>query len=246
MFWEDKAVQTIYFDSHSTQITVSTEGYKRIQAMIEQYRVCRTCEQPYSPENPQVSLNCCKTCFLRTRPHLVYLGLVSPEPAQYSGYQHQFLGTKGDVYVLGSETEHKDNLDYYKDKRQTLLYWQFPAIPERYEHKGEEIRLHDTYFHLYGDVCKDPVVLVVYNEIHTYAPDVHIVFVANRGGEYREFDKKKGSDRKVWQEAKKRRDATKDARGEYHIRGYARSWTDNSDLYYFAAEILSEQQQSQQ
>ena len=113
--------------------------------------------------------------------------------------------------------------------------------------KGEEVRLLDAHMHIYGDVRKDAVVFIEYAENYTYSPSINVLFLAYRGGEYQEFNKRKGEGRKLWQASKARLEASKDEHGYYHIKDtngeeYTRSWFHESDLYRLVATILNEQE----
>lgn len=58
--------EILYADSRN-QITVSVEGYRRIMALIEHYKVCHACEQSYTEYAPEVVRNSCVRCFLAHR-----------------------------------------------------------------------------------------------------------------------------------------------------------------------------------
>lgn len=241
-------IQYIYFDSPHTQLAITKEGYQQIKQTIERYRVCGNCGCLFTHENPQVSLNWCKTCFVREgkgKSHgLTYIGMLSPEPKQYKGIEYQFIAPDGYIYITGSEADTIHDMTHYnKNNRQTLKHWQFPALPELYDVNGEETRLHDSYMHIYGDMRKDVVVFVNYSETHNYSASIHLPFVAYRNTEEpQEFNKRKGEGRKLWIAAKARLEASKDARGDYHIGPWVRSFIYEEDVYYFLTLLLNEQE----
>jgi hypothetical protein len=240
-------IQYIYLDNSHKQLAIAKEGYEQVKQTIERYRVCGHCERLFTQENPQVSLNWCRECFVQhgggKRHGLTYIGLVSPEPTQYNGIEHKFINPDGYIYVTGAESDNGHDMTYCKNNRQTLAYWQFPVLPETYEVKGEEVRLHDSHMHIYGDVCKDAAVLIDYSENYSYSPSINVLFLAYRNGASQEFNKRKGEGRKLWLAAKARVEASKDAHGDYHINGYTRSWTHETDPYYFIVDMLNEQSQ---
>lgn len=240
-------IQYIYLDNSHKQIAIAKEGYEQIKQTVERYRVCGRCERRFTQENPQVSLNWCKECFVSygegNRHSLTYLGLVSPEPTRYNGLEHKFINSEGYIYITGSESEIAHGMQYNQNNRRTLEHWQFPVLPERYAVQGEETRLHDNHMRIYGDVRKDAVLFVEYSEHYSYSPTIHLLFLVYRNAATpQEFNKRKGEGRKLWIAAKARLEASKDARGDYHIGEYTRSWTHESDLYHFIVSMLNEQE----
>ena len=120
-------IQYVYLDNTNKQIAILKEGYEQIRQTIERYRACGQCGRLFTAENPQVSLNWCKECCVsvgKGKSHgLTYIGIVSPEPQQYNGIEHQFIAPDGYIYVTGSEAEITHDLNYYNtNNRQALKH----------------------------------------------------------------------------------------------------------------------------
>ena len=51
---------------YGSEITISDEAFEQIAAIVKANRVCEGCGKPYAPDRPNVALNLCLQCFLRT------------------------------------------------------------------------------------------------------------------------------------------------------------------------------------
>ncbi len=76
---------------YGSEITITDEAFEQITAMVKANRVREGCDQPYTPERPNVALNLCLKCFLRKNAHQGFTYLRLYEVKQQSSEIHWFL-----------------------------------------------------------------------------------------------------------------------------------------------------------
>jgi hypothetical protein len=193
-------MRELYLDNRNHAVTISDETYAQIMTIVNQGQVCQECQNVYTEEKPQVSLNTCLACFLRkkTNQGLSYAGVHTSQ----SGYTyHRFLDEKGYIHTTSTSSTSSD-----RDEFMTLQYWGFmlPDSIDRYR------------VSIYGDVKTNEAVIVEsqpYNQKDT-------AFLVYKNDAALELNKRKGEIRKRFADAKARIEATKDTKGGYHLAGY--------------------------
>jgi hypothetical protein len=232
----------VYLDSPHRGVSVPDALFDQVEALVRANCRCNSCKNPYTQENPQVAENRCKDCFLMTNGkqyHLRFLGLLKQE--EHGKDYYRFIDDTGDIYVTCStyESHRFDNSN--KSARETLRHWGFPIPTEFYDNNGEKYRLHDIYTYIHGDVKTNAVVLVRYEERHYKSePSTIFFYLSYRNGELKEFNKRKGEDRKLWLAAKARAEASKREDGYYCLHGHQYYQINDHFLYHLVADIASE------
>ncbi len=115
------------------EVTIADEAFEQIEVIVKANRVCEGCGNPYAPERPNVALNRCLRCFLKSNANQGYTYIKLYEVNQHGDETHWFLDPFHLVYFTTSTSREAQKSNYY-----TLLYWGFP-VPETWQ-EGEETK----------------------------------------------------------------------------------------------------------
>ncbi len=217
---------------YSKEITISDEAFEQICAMAMANRVCEGCGQPFTPDNPNVALNRCMKCFLRTHANQGYTYIKRYEVNQRGDEIYWFLDPFNLVYYTNSTSKEAQKSDYY-----TLLYWGFP-VPQTWQDGEETKQVNNWHWSIYGDPKADQV-LVIHNTID-YGSDRSFDFLSYRDGRTIQIDRRRGEGRRLFLAAKKRIEATHDGHG-YHVDGQTFYSLDTYWLRRIVAKIANEE-----
>ncbi len=214
-----KEYKEVYLDYRSHPITITTQAYEQIKALVHASMICKFCEQGYTRENPMVAENVCLRCFLLHRDSpprdLTFVGWHTSEYAARYGYQtYMFIDSRGYVYLTHSTSAHTD--PFNQDIRETLRHYGF-AVPERYTLKsGTEVELETgSWRTIYGDFKTSPVILVTYHEY--YGNHIETAFLLYRDGSFVEFTRRRNPMRQWYNEARAEIEATYQPRIGYVV-----------------------------
>jgi len=229
-------MKTIYFENaHSQPITVSDDGYELIKQLIETSKACSSCGFHYDAANPEVARNLCLVCFLGDKRNipLEYVGSYTNKTTYNEYLYYTFMAPDGHMWESSPTSYHNEARE---SARTTLAYWDF-ILPGSVVIDGVE-RFLSPEWSIYGDV-REPVVVAV-NTRHDSGKS--FVFLLYKDDQPRELNKRKGEIRKLFAEARKRLEATKDAKGYYHPSdGWEFSHeVYDSNLYEFIVQIERE------
>lgn len=235
-----KNVYIVYVDEyHSRPLAISLSAYQQIKTIAEANQVCQQCARSYTEQNPKVVRNTCLACFMqselvRRENHLAFVGESGKDSA--GDTQYTFIDGGGYVFLTdsGSETTRLE-----RDIYQTLLYWGF-KLPETVSRNGQERKLNDRAWSIYGDFRHLPVIVVKYKEY--YGDHTEAVFFVYKDKLAVEVNKRLKAVQQVFQQAKAQIEATRDGQGGYHYGdGYTTYHLEESHLYWIVSELLSQQ-----
>jgi len=227
-------VKQIRLDNYH-EVIVSDEAYERIVAIVEANQVCKLCSKPYTEKNPQVAEHTCLTCFLKreANQHLIFIGLHSE--TTYTTY-YSYRDSKGYIYLSSTATDKAAERSNYD----TALHWGF-IVPGTFLRNGEDHKLASSYWSIYGNFRKNPVIVIEYWE--GYGERLRVAFLSDQAGNLAELNKRKGDIRKLFSQARAQVDATRDEQGRYHIGDSEDDWTTyqivDSHLYRVISDIAS-------
>ncbi len=222
----------IYVDHHSSNpISITTNAYEQIQAMIEANRACNSCGATFTEENPRVALNKCLKCVLDKHHGYTYKGLA--HAGSYGNY-YAFLDSDGYVYTT---YQNSDDNNPQKSDYDTLQYYGFPTLTS-YTYKGEEKALDISYWNIYGNFRENDVIVLTYH--HSYA-GLSLVFLSCKDGTITEMNRRMKEFRDLFKRAKDIGEATKDDKGYYHVGDYASSNLYESHLYMIISDIATKE-----
>lgn len=130
----------IYVDYHSSNpISITTDAYEQIQALIEASRACNSCGFKFTEENPRVALNKCLKCVLDSHQRFSYIGL--SHEGSYGNY-YSFVDDYGYVYTT---YQNSDDSSPQKSDYDTLQYHGFPTL-NSYTYCDSSQSLGHTHF----------------------------------------------------------------------------------------------------
>src|SRR2546421_12259848 len=104
------------------EYVISDEAYEQIAAIVKANRLCELCGKAYTPDNPNVELNRCLTCFLRFHANQGYTYIKLYEVNKQGDAIHWFLDPLSFVYYTLASSRDPQKSEYY-----TLLHWGFPV-----------------------------------------------------------------------------------------------------------------------
>ena len=193
---------------YGSEITIADEAFEQISAIAKANKVCEGCDQPYTAERPNVTLNRCLRCFLTYHANQGYTYIKRYEVNERGEEIHWFLDPFNAVYYTHSTSREAQKSDYY-----TLLYWGFP-VPTTWQDGQETKHVNHYHWSIYGNPKRDRV-LVIHNTID-YGSDRSFDFLSYRDGRTIQIDRRRGEGRRLFLAAKKRIEATHDGHG-YHV-----------------------------
>jgi hypothetical protein len=218
------------------EYVVSDAVYPQIVALVEANLVCRTCEKAYTQDRPQVVLNTCVACFLRREQHqhLTYVGVLDTA----YGIHHKFVDPNGYIYVSYISSEKADRSNYY-----TIKHYGFP-VPTSYNRDGNDHRLDPYYWYIHGDFKTNAVIVIDYHE--SYGDHLHVAFIVSKDESMVEINRRKGDIQKLFKRARAKAEASKDAKGAYHLHDDITTYQlYDSHLYAIISEMLSSEYNQQ-
>lgn len=212
----------------SREFTIEPEVYQTIYEMVLACLLCYYCGEPYTPQRPRVAQNVCLKCFMtkyRSYHILEYVGLLTRH--DNGDETHKFIDQKGNIYLTTTTQDHK--AEEYPGE--TLKHWGF-QLPKKATIDAKEVEIYPNYLNIYGDVRRHSVLCVLYRK--PYGNQEEAIFLCTKEHEATQINKRGG----VYQQAKRQHEATKDARGYYHLNG-----REIAGLYgYSIYEVISEMQ----
>lgn len=214
------------YTSNTSEYYVSEEDYRNvIRPMVMKLRVCSTCRRYYDGDTefrPCVGLRICMECFLRKHPELRFLEVKSVDDDGEATYA--FIDNEGNIYI--SRENYSDSPS--KDISYTLRQHSF-TLPERHKPSKatEEIRLHSSYFTIYGDLNTASVLVADYGD---YSEKHHCTFLLYKNGGYKELTKR-GEGRVLFERATVVLERTKLPNGDFLIDGRKQSRIWDSDIF---------------
>jgi hypothetical protein len=225
-------VKTIYLDSKYHPVTITEEAYRQIVAIIEANRVCGTCGKPYSDDRPYVSQNLCLACFQKKYAYkgLTYVGVYTADSK--GDVTHLFLDGRGSISLTSTSSEGEPQVSEF----QTLMYWEFP-VPKYVMRNDQQVELSTWHWRIYGDVRKNSVLYIEYDP--RYGDEKPVAFLTYQRGNTEEVNRRQKRFQKLFKDARAQLEATKDARGYYHINGHEVAGIYDAYIYEKIAEIVS-------
>jgi hypothetical protein len=220
--------------NNDQDIAITDEAFEQISAIVQAHRVCEGCGKPYTPGRPNVELNRCLLCFLRTHANQGYTYLTLYQVNKSGEEIHWFLDPFNVVSYTYSTSKDAQKSAYY-----TLLHWGFP-VPPTWQDGEETKQVNNWHWSIYGDPKHDTV-LVIHNTID-YGCDQSFDFLSYRDGRTVQIDRKRGEGRRLFLAAKKRIEATKEGHS-YHVEGHTFHSLDTYWLRYIVARIANEEEQ---
>jgi hypothetical protein len=220
-------------------LTVDDKGYEQIEQLVYQHLVCGRCGRGYSAANPRVAANTCLQCFLSWHRYqnLTYLGV---EQVNQSSTTYKFLGHGGFLH-LSTDTRPIETLE--RSATATLRHWGF-SVPEAVWVGGNERRLDPSYWHIYGNVQSNSVLVLKYEE--SYGERFTCLFLATSGQETVMVSKRSGPFRHMFLKARRVLQMTRDTRGAYHPKdGCVVYQLFDSHVYETVADLLSAEHDQQ-
>jgi hypothetical protein len=217
---------------HSEALTVSTEGYKKIEALMKEYATCKRCEEYYSEEAPNVAENLCLRCFFHWSGNNTGLTYVGPGTTREDGIpQYIFLNNQGIVYISSPGASRSE--DAREDFIETLKYWSFP-VPTHLERNGQRIETRSAFWAIQGEPRKGVIIAHVWD---TYPDKAEAFFLLSKTGKITQINKRKASHRQLFTEARKRLEATQ-TNGKYYIAGESYNYICEWHEYRMIAHML--------
>ncbi len=222
---------------YGSEITIADEAFEQISATVKDNRVCEGCDQPYASDRPNVALNRCLQCFLRTHTNQGYTYIKRYEINQQGDEIHWFLDPFNLIYYTNSTSREAQKSEHF-----TLLYWEFP-VPQTWQDGDETKQVIHWHWSIYGDVKHDHVVLI--RNTIDYGSERSFDFLSYRDGRTIQIDRRRGLGRRLFLAAKKRIEATHDGHG-YHVDGHTFYAMDSYWLRYMVAKIAHEEGQREE
>lgn len=210
--------------------TIADDVYETIVLMVMDSLVCEFCGWPYTPERPRVGLNTCRNCFVKKYGEyhtLVYVGVARENNGEQD---HKWIDAKGMIYLSSTTQDHKAQ-EYTGE---TLKHWGF-KLPKTGMYQGREIDLYENYFTIHGDVQNNSVLVIEWSK--PYGDREHIPFLCSQVREPIQINKRMS----IYQRAKAAHEATKDARGYYHIGQREIAGLYESSIWEVASQIASDE-----
>lgn len=220
----------IYLDHHSSSpISITTDAYQQIQALIEAHRACNSCGVEFTEENPRVALNKCLKCVLDRHHSFSFIGLV--KSGDYGDY-YSFLDHDGYVHTTytGNDDSTPPKSDY-----DTMQYYGFPTLAS-YSNKEQEKPLDRSYWHIYGNFRDNEVIVATY---HSSYAGLSLAFLSCKDGTITEINRRMKEYRELFKAAKVVAEATKDDKGFYHLGEHSSTELYESQLYAIIADIAT-------
>lgn len=226
----------IYLEYKSTPITVTVEAFTQICQLIDENHACHVCEEIFTPDNPCVSLNQCLHCYLARHSGLTSIGLAH-EGEYHNDYA--FLDERGYVFTsyAGSDEAQPRRSDY-----QTLIKWGF-SVPATYTHKGEEKKLTESYWRVYGDFVHNEVVVAHYQASYQSTEVAYLVY---KDGSIVELNKRSKENKELYKRAATLAESYKDENGFYAIGGYTSSHVTDAVVYSIISDLATTEYRAKQ
>ncbi len=222
----------IYVDHHnSSPISIRTETYEQIKALIEANRACFNCGAKFTEENPRVAFNKCLKCVLEKHQSFTYIGLAE---SGSSGNYYSFIDAGGYVHTT---YQGKDDSDPPKSDYETMKYCGFPTLAS-YTYKEKERPLDRSYWSIYGNFRENDVIVATWYS--SYA-GLSLAFLSCKDGTIIEINRRMKEYRELFKAAKAVAEATKDTKGFYHVGDYATSELRESQLYAIISDIATQE-----
>ncbi len=222
----------IYVDQHTSDpISIRTETYYQIKALIEQNRACNTCDALFTEENPRVALNKCLKCVLEKHHSFTYIGLAA---SGSSGNYYSFIDSDGYVHTT---YQGKDDSDPPKSDYETMNYYGFPTLAS-YTYKEKERPLDRSYWNIYGNFRENEVIVATWYSSYV---GLSLAFLSCKDGTITEINRRMKEYRDLFKAAKAVAEATKDTKGFYHVGEYSTGELRESQLYAIISDIATQE-----
>ncbi len=159
---------------------VDQETMRQLEALLANNTYCRTCQQKFTHERPEVSKNACLPCFERSHENLEYTGIVWTKPDGTPEYL--FEGYRGRITTTMPNSSHAT-----EDVWATLKYHRF-NIPEMARIDGADVELVPSrWWSLYTDPRRYAVIATQQPQ---YGGKIYVFLLTKDGGPWLYLDKR--------------------------------------------------------